>query len=100
MLTTGLEYVDRQLVGVTQGINKAKESDEGSRTKELQEVHLSSLSSPKLYSNVSVQLFQRKKDEASEKASQAKSSRSSQFMVVSSVLLLEQAHPARWINRQ
>ena len=69
----------------------------------LQEVRLSSPSSLNLYANFDAQLFQRKKDEASEKASQAKSSRSSQFKVVSkrdSVLLPEQGHPAGWVNRQ
>ena len=49
------------------------------------------------------QLFQSKKEEASETASRAKSSRSSQFKVVSkrdSVLLPDQGNPAGWVNRQ
>lgn len=37
-LTTGLEYVDGQLVGVRDRMNEAKASDEGSRTKVLQDV--------------------------------------------------------------
>ena len=37
-LTTGLEYVDGQLVGVRDRMNEAKASDEGSRRKVLQEV--------------------------------------------------------------
>lgn len=40
-LRTGLEYVDGQLVGVRNRMNEAKASDEGSRTKVLQEVRLS-----------------------------------------------------------
>lgn len=37
-ITTGLEYIDGQLVGVRDRMSEAKESDEGSRLKVLQEV--------------------------------------------------------------
>lgn len=83
-LRTGLEYVDGQLVGVRDRMNEAKASDEGSRTKVLQD------------------LFNRKKDEA-DRASSSKSARNSQFKVVAkrdSVLLPEQGHPSGWVNRQ
>ncbi|KAI5117290.1 hypothetical protein M0805_006812 [Coniferiporia weirii] len=84
-LTTGLEYVDGQLVGVRDRMSEAKASDEGSRARVLQD------------------LFQRRKDETSSKADSAKSARGSQFKVVAkrdSVLLPEQGHPAGWVNRQ
>ncbi|EJD07781.1 uncharacterized protein FOMMEDRAFT_16402 [Fomitiporia mediterranea MF3/22] len=84
-LTTGLEYVDGQLVGVRDRMNEAKASDEGSRTKVLQD------------------LFHRKKDEGASKAESSKSARHSQFKVVAkrdSVLIHDQGHPAGWVNRQ
>ncbi|KAL5532100.1 hypothetical protein ACEPAF_5664 [Sanghuangporus sanghuang] len=84
-LTTGLEYVDGQLVGVRDRMNEAKASDEGSRTKALQE------------------LFQRKKEEGASKTESVASKRNSQFKVVAkrdSVILPEQGHPAGWVNRQ
>ncbi|THH03681.1 hypothetical protein EW145_g6091 [Phellinidium pouzarii] len=84
-LTTGLEYVDGQLVGVRDRMNEAKASDEGSRAKVLKD------------------LFQRKKDEAGSKAESARSARGSQFKVVAkrdSVLIPDQGHPAGWVNRQ
>lgn len=50
-----------------------------------------------------LQLFQRKKDEASETASKTKNARNSQFKVVAkrdSTLLPDQGNPAGWVNRQ
>lgn len=81
-ITTGLEYVDGQLVGVRDRMNEAKASDETTRTKALQD------------------MFQRKKDEA---ASMKSSNTNSQFKIVAkrdSVLLPNQGHPDGWVNRQ
>ena len=81
-ITTGLEYVDGQLVGVRDRMNEAKASDETSRTKVLQD------------------LFKRKKEEAQSVKS---SNSTSQFKIVAkrdSVLLPNQGHPDGWVNRQ
>ncbi|KDQ55295.1 hypothetical protein JAAARDRAFT_159347 [Jaapia argillacea MUCL 33604] len=86
-LRTGLEYVDGQLVTVRDKMNEAKADDEKSRTQALQE------------------LFQRKKEDASDAKSRAeskKNERGSQFKVVSkrdSVLIPEGGHPSGWVNR-
>jgi len=80
-LTTGLEYVDGQLVGVRDRMNEAKASDENSRTQVLKD------------------LFQSKSSEAQS----VKSKGDQHFKVVAkrdSVLLPGKGHPDGWINRQ
>ncbi|KAF8874992.1 hypothetical protein BD779DRAFT_1450453 [Infundibulicybe gibba] len=79
-ITTGLEYVDGQLVGVRDRMASAKANEGESRTQVLQS------------------LFQRKKEEASIKSSE----RASQFKVVSNKrnsILSTTGHPAGWVNR-
>jgi len=79
-ITTGLEYIDGQLVGVRERMNQAKASDETTRMQALQDI------------------FQRKKDEAAS----VKSNKDGQFKVVAKrdSVLLDQGHPAGWVNRQ
>lgn len=80
-ITTGLEYVDGQLVGVRDRMNEAKASDETSRAQVLQ------------------QLFQSKK----EKAQSVKSNTNAQFKVVAkrdSAILPDAGHPSGLVNRQ
>ncbi|CDO71185.1 hypothetical protein BN946_scf184845.g55 [Trametes cinnabarina] len=82
-VTTGLEYVDGQLVGVRDRMNEAKETDGMSRTQVLQE------------------MFQSKKEEAQSTKSKAEE-KGSHFKIVSrrdSALLPQQGHPAGWVNR-
>ncbi|KAI0777372.1 hypothetical protein BD413DRAFT_467001 [Trametes elegans] len=82
-VTTGLEYVDGQLVGVRDRMSEAKETEGKSRTQALQE------------------LFQRKKDEAESVKGKA-DEKGSHFKIVSrrdSALLPAQGHPAGWVNR-
>ncbi|EIN05339.1 hypothetical protein PUNSTDRAFT_106990 [Punctularia strigosozonata HHB-11173 SS5] len=80
-ITTGLEYVDGQLVGVRDRMSEAKASDGTSRREVLK------------------QMFQDKKQTAKAEAHKEKGSK---FQVVSkrdSVLLPNQGSPAGWINR-
>ncbi|KAL7283990.1 hypothetical protein ACG7TL_001263 [Trametes sanguinea] len=82
-VTTGLEYVDGQLVGVRDRMSEAKETDGMSRTQVLQE------------------MFQRNKEEAQSTKSKAEE-KGSHFKIVSrrdSALLPQQGHPAGWVNR-
>ncbi|KAI0954376.1 hypothetical protein AcV7_007628 [Taiwanofungus camphoratus] len=82
-VTTGLEYVDGQLVGVRDRMAEAKASEDKSRTQVLQE------------------LFQRKKDEAKSVKSKA-DDKHAQFKVVSkrdSAILPQEGNPAGWVNR-
>ncbi|KAI0707522.1 hypothetical protein C8T65DRAFT_216076 [Cerioporus squamosus] len=82
-VTTGLEYVDGQLVGVRDRMAEAKASEDKSRTQVLQE------------------MFQRKQDEAQSVRSKA-DEKGSHFKIVSrrdSALLPQQGHPAGWVNR-
>ncbi|KAI0634782.1 hypothetical protein C8Q77DRAFT_1053762 [Trametes polyzona] len=82
-VTTGLEYVDGQLVGVRDRMSEAKETEGMSRTQALQE------------------MFQRKKAEADSVKSRAEE-KGSHFKIVSrrdSALLPAQGHPAGWVNR-
>ncbi|KAG5220001.1 hypothetical protein IMY05_C4702000500 [Salix suchowensis] len=78
-ITTGMEYVDGQLVAVRDRMQEAKQTDGESRTQVLQDVItfrclLSLTSSPQFR-----QLFKRKQEEASVKSHE----KSSQFKVVS-----------------
>ncbi|KAA1478008.1 hypothetical protein DENSPDRAFT_867808 [Dentipellis sp. KUC8613] len=80
-ITTGMEYVDGQLVEVRNRMREAGESDEKSRTQALQE------------------LFSRKKDEAQSVKS---NNRNSQFKVVGkreSAIIPDAGHAAGWANR-
>ncbi|KAI8986640.1 hypothetical protein BD414DRAFT_486634 [Trametes punicea] len=82
-VTTGLEYVDGQLVGVRDRMNEAKETEGMSRTQVLQE------------------MFQRNKEEAQSAKGKA-DEKGSHFKIVSrrdSALLPNQGHPAGWVNR-
>lgn len=82
-ITTGMEYVDGQLVGVRDRMREAHESEDGSRTKALQET------------------FQQKKDEASSLKTSSKESHS-QFKVVAkrdSAIMKDTGHPSGWANR-
>ncbi|KAI0765239.1 hypothetical protein C8Q74DRAFT_1039176 [Fomes fomentarius] len=82
-VTTGLEYVDGQLVGVRDRMAEAKASEDKSRTQVLQE------------------LFQRNKEEAASAKSKP-DEKGSHFKIVSrrdSALLPQQGHPAGWVNR-
>ncbi|KAG8738026.1 hypothetical protein FRC10_007389 [Ceratobasidium sp. 414] len=80
-IRTGLEYVDEQLVATRDRMNEAQATGDKSRTDVLKE------------------MFERKKDEASTKASKT----DSQFRVVSkrdSLLLPDTGHESGWINKQ
>ncbi|QRV89055.1 hypothetical protein RhiJN_17073 [Ceratobasidium sp. AG-Ba] len=80
-IRTGLEYVDEQLVATRDRMNEAQATGEKSRTDVLKE------------------MFERKKDEASTKASKT----DSQFKIVSkrdSILIPEAGHEGGWINKQ
>ncbi|EMD31027.1 hypothetical protein CERSUDRAFT_120157, partial [Gelatoporia subvermispora B] len=82
-VTTGLEYVDGQLVGVRDRMADAKESEDKSRTQVLQE------------------MFQRNKDEAQSVKGKA-DQKTGQFKVVSkrdSAIMPQAGHPAGWANR-
>jgi hypothetical protein len=79
-ITTALQYVDGQLVGVRDKMASAKTTEGETRTKALQE------------------LFKRQKDEESLKSSDSQS----HFKVVSNKrdsLLSSAGHPAGWVNR-
>ncbi|KAF9488921.1 hypothetical protein BDN71DRAFT_1456787 [Pleurotus eryngii] len=79
-ITTGMEYVDGQLVAVRDRMQEAKQTDGESRTQVLQN------------------LFKRKQEEASVKSHE----KSSQFKVVSNKrdsVLANTGHPAGWVNR-
>lgn len=79
-ITTGMEYVDGQLVAVRDRMQEAKETDGESRTQVLQD------------------LFKRKQEEASVKSHE----KNSQFKVVSNKrdsVLANTGHPAGWVNR-
>ncbi|TFK35771.1 hypothetical protein BDQ12DRAFT_307288 [Crucibulum laeve] len=86
-LTTALQYVDGQLVGVRDRMKAAKVNEGESRTQVLKE------------------LFENKKEEASIKASKASdkaAERNSQFKIVSDKrqsLLQNTGHPAGWVNK-
>ncbi len=99
-LTTGLEYVDGQLVGVRDRMNEAKASDENSRTQVLKDVRIGRFLSFRWCSrNYFHQLFQSKSSEAQS----VKSKGDQHFKVVAkrdSVLLPGKGHPDGWINRQ
>ena len=104
---TGLEYVDGQLVTVRDRMEEAKEDENQSRTQALQEVRpfIPFLSAFSLYrtrlTRVWVQLFQRKKDEASSAASKA-DAKTGTFKVVSkrdSMILQDVGRPEGWANR-
>ncbi|KAG8770836.1 hypothetical protein FRC12_004021 [Ceratobasidium sp. 428] len=80
-IRTGLEYVDEQLVATRDRMNEAEATGDKSRTDVLRE------------------MFERKKDEASTKASKT----DSQFKIVSkrdSVLIPNAGHESGWINKQ
>ncbi|KAF8749124.1 hypothetical protein RHS01_10322 [Rhizoctonia solani] len=80
-IRTSLEYVDEQLVATRDRMNDAQATGEKSRTEVLKE------------------MFERKKDEASSKASKT----DSQFKIVSkrdSVLIPNAGHESGWINKQ
>ncbi|CAE6364948.1 unnamed protein product [Rhizoctonia solani] len=80
-IRTGLEYVDEQLVATRDRMNDAQATGDRSRTEVLKE------------------MFERKKDEASSKASKT----DSQFKIVSkrdSVLIPNAGHESGWINKQ
>ncbi|KAI0360398.1 hypothetical protein OH77DRAFT_678973 [Trametes cingulata] len=82
-VTTGLEYVDGQLVGVRDRMSEAKQTEGMSRTQALQE------------------MFQRNKAEAQSVKGKA-DEKGSHFKIVSrrdSALLPQQGHPAGWVNR-
>ncbi|KAI4527265.1 hypothetical protein GGG16DRAFT_114215 [Schizophyllum commune] len=79
-ITTGMEYVDGQLVGVRDRMEEAKKSDEQSRR------------------DVLMQLFQSKKDEASVKTKDS----DAQFKFTTnkrSSLLPDKGHPSSIVNR-
>ncbi|TRM64115.1 hypothetical protein BD626DRAFT_547830 [Schizophyllum amplum] len=79
-ITTGMEYVDGQLVGVRDRMEAAKQSDEQSRR------------------DVLMQLFQSKKDEASTKTKET----DAQFKFATnkrSSLLPDKGHPSSIVNR-
>jgi len=88
-ITTGFEYVDGQLVGVRTRLQEADGVEGETRTKVLTD------------------MFKRKKDETSAKASDAHSmttttTSQSQFKVVNNKrnsLLATAGHPAGWVNR-
>ncbi|KAH7327708.1 hypothetical protein B0J17DRAFT_680633 [Rhizoctonia solani] len=80
-IRTGLEYIDEQLVATRDRMNDAQSTGEKSRTEVLKE------------------MFERKKDEASSKASKT----DAQFKLVSkrdSVLIPNAGHESGWINKQ
>ncbi|KAG6831287.1 hypothetical protein H0H87_005751 [Tephrocybe sp. NHM501043] len=80
-ITTGLEYVDGQLVAVRDRMESAKTKEEGSRAQALKE------------------LFRHKKEEA---GSMKSGTSQSQFKVVADKrqsLLSHEGHPAGWVNR-
>jgi len=81
-ITTGMEYVDGQLVGVRDRMASAKATEGESRTKVLQE------------------MFTKKKDESSAQSTTS-SARHSQFKVVHNKRnsILDTGHPAGWVNR-
>ncbi|KAI0336661.1 hypothetical protein GY45DRAFT_1376920 [Cubamyces sp. BRFM 1775] len=82
-VTTGLEYVDGQLVGVRDRMNEAKDTEGMSRTQVLQD------------------MFKRNKEEAQSTKGKAEE-KASHFKIVSrrdSALLPQQGHPAGWVNR-
>ncbi|KAF7965517.1 hypothetical protein HWV62_43076, partial [Athelia sp. TMB] len=82
-ITTGMEYVDGQLVGVRDRYAAAKATEGASRAQVLQDT------------------FAQKKDDASTTASQAQA-KASQFKVVHNKrnsILSNSGHPAGWVNR-
>lgn len=83
-ITTGMEYVDGQLVGVRDRMREASASPDTNRTQVLQD------------------LFKRNKDQGADVASKASTKSASQFKVVSkrdSAILPEAGHPSGWANR-
>ncbi|KAH7919183.1 hypothetical protein BV22DRAFT_1108163 [Leucogyrophana mollusca] len=80
-ITTGMEYVDGQLVAVRDRMEEAKTSDETNRKQVLQD------------------LFQRRKEEGQHSVRSAESK--SQFKVVHNkrASMIETGHPAGWVNR-
>ncbi|KAI0057660.1 hypothetical protein BV25DRAFT_1970625 [Artomyces pyxidatus] len=83
-ITTGMEYVDGQLVGVRDRMDEASKSDELSRTEALKS------------------LFQKKKEETAESVKSADNKRHSQFKLVAqrdSSIIPEVGHPAGWSGK-
>jgi hypothetical protein len=102
-ITTGMEYVDGQLVGVRDRMTSAKAAEGESRTKVLQEVQtVLVFIRPKLLliTTLPFQLFTKKKDESSAQSTTS-SIRHSQFKVVHNKRnsILDTGHPAGWVNR-
>ena len=100
-ITTGMEYVDGQLVDVRDGMASAKTTQGESRTEVLQEVQtvlvfiqLKLL----LITALPFQMFTKKNDESS---AQTSSVRHAQFKVVHNKRnsILDAGHPAGWVNR-
>ncbi|KAI0245752.1 hypothetical protein BJV78DRAFT_1260530 [Lactifluus subvellereus] len=83
-ITTGMEYVDGQLVAVRDRLNEARASSDSSRTDVLRAA------------------FQRKKEDGEETISAKGSERKSQFKVVAkrdSAILPEHGHPSGWATK-
>jgi hypothetical protein len=98
-ITTGLEYIDGQLVTVRDRVADAKETEGVSRIEVLQDVR------PRIFvlinatKSAPLQLFKRKQ---SESHSVKSSERGSHFKVVASKrhsLLATTGHPTGWVNR-
>jgi hypothetical protein len=83
-ITTGMEYVDGQLVAVRDRLNEARASSDSSRTDVLRAA------------------FQRKKEDGEEIVSAKSSERRSQFKVVAkrnTAILPEHGHSAGWATK-
>ncbi|KAI0275464.1 hypothetical protein BC834DRAFT_840264 [Gloeopeniophorella convolvens] len=83
-ITTGMEYVDGQLVGVRDRMSEARKSPDGSRTDALRAA------------------FQRQKEDAAETVSSKSSERKSQFKMVAkrdSALMPQHGHPGGWASK-
>ena len=102
-LHTGLEYVDGQLVAVRDRMEMAKKEEDGEgRAEVLKNVSVVVFRFHGFLADwmlmMRLQLFKRKKDEASVKSDHG----ASHFKVVSNKrdsLLSTAGHPARWVNR-
>jgi hypothetical protein len=96
-ITTGMEYVDGQLVSVRDRMAEAKESENETRIEALKDVS-QRLTLAGCHSLVTLQLFKRKQSEAHPVGTE----RHSQFKVVSNKrnsILASAGNPAGWVNR-
>ena len=95
-ITTGMEYIDGQLVSVRDRMEEAKSKDEMNRTQVLQEVSVGATSVAGT-DPLSFKLFQRHKEEHSVRTSESKS----QFKLVSSKRssVIDTGHPSGWVSR-